>query len=187
MRDGDVRRALYARLEAEHRDEPDTLFVDELSLCGAVRVDVTVVNGSISGYELKSARDTLRRLPAQVETYSLVMDFATLVVATNHHEQARAMLPEWWGLIIASGSETVELAVERRPLPNPNVDQDALVRLLWRDEALAALDARGLSAGVRSKPKQVLWNRLVESVPLDELRRLVRESMKSREGWPAGR
>src|SRR5262249_9341390 len=66
MRDGEIRAALHARLIVEHQGEPDTRFLDELSLCGLVRVDVAVINGTLAGYELKSDLDTLRRLPAHV-------------------------------------------------------------------------------------------------------------------------
>jgi hypothetical protein len=67
MRDGDIRAALHAHLIVEHQEEPDTRFLDELSLCGLVRVDVAVINGTLAGYELKSDQDTLRRLPASTQ------------------------------------------------------------------------------------------------------------------------
>src|SRR5262249_38903872 len=88
MRDGEIQAALHARLVGEHQGEPDTRFLDELSLCGLVRVDVAVINGTLAGHELKSDRDTLRRLPAQVEVYSKVLDRATFVVGEGHHDHA---------------------------------------------------------------------------------------------------
>lgn len=183
MRDGDVRKALYSRLHCEHRDETDTLLVDELALCGMARVDVAVVNGALSAYELKSARDNLGRLPTQVEWYSKVVDFATLVVAEGHLHRAAELLPAWWGVIGATGEEDVALEVVRSGTVNPRIDPHSLVRLLWRDEALAALVERGLADGVRSKPKSVLWTRLADGLEIDELRRVVRCSLKAREGW----
>jgi len=134
MRDGDVRRALHRELEYEHRGDADTMFVDELSICGMARVDVAVVNGSMSAYELKSARDTLARLPVQVEWYSKVVDHATLVVADRHLNHAAPLLPPWWGVIIATGDEQVTLTSERPAKLNPDINPGALVRLLWRDE-----------------------------------------------------
>lgn len=185
MRDIDVRDALHRRLNHEHVGQlPDTLYVDELGLCGQVRVDVAVVNGALSGYELKSASDNLRRLPTQVEIYSQVLDHATLVVAESHAEQARAMLPPWWGVIEATwDGMQVELRDIAQPQMNPGIKAFSLAQLLWRNEVLEELSKRGLDAGYRSKPRLVLWDRLATEVPLDELRRLVRTRLKAREGW----
>lgn len=184
MRDRDVRVALSSRLIKEHGDDRSTLTINELALCGRVRVDVAVVNGYLSGFELKSERDDLRRLPVQAEVYSNVLDQATLVVAEKHWAHAALYLPDWWGVIIARGSDAgVHLEVEREARTNPTVDPQALVRLLWREEALAELDDRGRADGVRSKPKPVIWQHLVELIQLDELRAIVRSRLKRRKGW----
>lgn len=187
MRDRDVRRALHEELAREHADELEqTLFVDELGLCGEVRVDVAVVNGSLSGYELKSERDTLRRLPNQVAFYSRVLDFATLVVAESHLKGARELIAPWWGLTLARahGGEVI-LEHVKEPEFNVSVDPMSIAQLLWRDEALAELAARGLDRGVRTKPRWVVWSRLVEAVDRDELRAAVRDRLKDRSGWRA--
>ncbi len=65
-----LRRALPSDL-APYLDA-DTLVVDELDLCGLTRVDVAVVNGHLSGFEIKGSTDSLRRLPGQVTVYSQV-------------------------------------------------------------------------------------------------------------------
>jgi len=189
MRDGDVRDALHDFLVHHHSAELDqTRFVDELDLCGEVRVDVAVINGHLAAYELKSERDTLRRLPTQVETYSRVFDWATLVVAERHLDHARPLLPEWWGVMVATGAhDRVALVPDKEPAENPSVSPHHLVRLLWRDEVLSALEHRGLDRGVRSKPRVAMWTRLADSVPLAELRMIVRECLKRREGWRSAR
>lgn len=188
MRDGDVRIALHERLRQEHASElDDTLFLDELGLCGEVRVDVAVVNGHLAGYELKSARDTLRRLPAQVETYSRVLDFATLVVADNHVRHAADIVRPWWGLIVATPARVgVRLIQDREPKLNRDVDPMSLAQLLWRDEALEELTIRGFDRGVRSKPRWAVWTRLSESLERDELRDVVRHRLKARDAWRGG-
>src|SRR5690242_7332263 len=71
MRDIDIREALRAEIARRHNGESNTLVVEELGLCqGIARVDLAVVNGSVNGYEIKSAHDTLSRLPAQSDVYS---------------------------------------------------------------------------------------------------------------------
>lgn len=185
MRDIDVRRALHAKLAVDHAEElDDTLIVDELGLCGEVRVDVAVVNGALSGFELKSAKDNLRRLPRQVNVYSQVLDFAVLVVAENHLAAAREIVKPWWGLTVAQSRRTeVVLTEEREPRMNRSVDALSLAQLLWREEALEELTVRGADRGVRSKPRWAVWNRLTEVVDVDDLRIVVRNKLKARPSW----
>lgn len=185
MLDSDVRSALHTALEREHAEErASTLFVDELGLCNEVRVDVAVVNGALSGFELKSARDTLTRLPKQVEVYSKVLDFATLVVAENHAEKAAALLPTWWGLTVACVREQQVVLLQDRPAQmNPSIDPHYVVQLLWKQETVDALARMGLDRGVRSAPRQAAWDRLASSCDLTGLRLVVREALKSRRQW----
>jgi hypothetical protein len=186
MHDGDIRAALRSRLASDHSAEPDTRYLDELGLCGTVRVDVAVINGTFSGYELKSDRDTLRRLPGQVNMYSRVLDCATLVVGERHYADRGALdlLPEWWGVIVAApGHEGVSLQETRPAAWNANVDPAALSQLLWREEALQELAVRGLDTGLRSKPRRAIADKLATEVPIDELRALGRRRLKTREGW----
>lgn len=186
VRDAEIRSALHARLLREHGSGQGTRYVDELGLCGTVRVDVAVVNGTLSGYELKSDRDTLRRLPMQVEYYSKVLDHATLVVGEEHYERTNgvAHLPLWWGIIVASPSLGEALLEDVRAAEmNENLDPYAIAQLLWRDEALCELEARDAAGGLRSKPRSLLWDRLAEVLELDELRSVVRERLKARATW----
>lgn len=188
MRDVDVRSALRATVLARHVRDPDTLVIDELGLeSGVVRVDIAVVNGRIHGYEIKSDADTLERLPAQVEGYGRVLDRVTLVVGSRHAEAAQRLVPKWWGVYIAHEDDggQVRFRVARRERANPGLDLHAVAALLWRDEALALLETRGRARGLRSKPRRDLYRALVDSVHSSELRRCVREALRSRTSWRA--
>jgi hypothetical protein len=186
MRDRDVRDSLLRHLHERH-PKPDTLFVDELDLSGLVRVDVAAVNGSLWGYEIKSAKDTLRRLALQVEVYSRLLDHAALVVADRHHDHAFNLLRAWWQVYVATAAYDGQVELERHGGRNPDVDPFQLAQLLWREAALAELAERGLDRGVRSKPRRIIWQRLAENVELDELQRTVRTRLKLRTGWRGGR
>src|SRR5665213_2389844 len=106
MRDIDVRIEVRRMLSMKHAGDPDTRIVEEMGVwSGSVRIDLAVINGELNGYELKSDRDTLERLPLQVELYSKVFDHLTLVVGKRHAKKARAQLPPWWGIFVAE--ETV--------------------------------------------------------------------------------
>ncbi|NBC40450.1 sce7726 family protein [Corallococcus exiguus] len=186
MRDIDVRHAIWEQLRAEHADDDDTRLLDEFGLeHGDVRVDVVVINGEIHGYELKSERDTLTRLPRQVTAYSAALDRATLVVAEGHLAKASALVPEWWGLSIAHSVEGRAVRVEAHRLAarNPEQQMISVARLLWRPEALALLEQAGAARGVRSKPRAFLYERLTECLAPDQLRDQVRAALKARSGW----
>lgn len=188
MRDLEVRSALGYWLAAQHADDPATLLVNELGIGGATRVDVVVLNGSFCGYELKSERDDLRRLQGQVAAYSKVLDMASLVVAARHHSHVGGLLPDWWGVMVAhSEAEGVVLEMDRPGGRNPSLDTAALVSLLWRDELLLELERLGLDRGVRSRTRGVMAHRLLTATEPAEIRELVRERIKAREGWRVDR
>lgn len=185
MRDADVRTAVRQMLEAEHAGDADTKVVEEMGIwSGSVRIDMAVINGQLTGYELKSDRDTLERLPAQAELYSRVFDKVCLVVGAKHAGKARRIVPRWWGVIVANQtSGGVRLEQAREAKPNPKPDPLLVARLLWRDEALVALEAAGIADGVRSKPVGALHQRLADRLTWDELSSVVRASLKRRDGW----
>lgn len=184
MRDRDIRIALRKRLIGLH-PEPDTLIIDELGLChGTARVDVAVVNGQINGFEIKSERDTLDRLPGQQKVYSKTLDQVTMVASGLHIQKIMDTVPEWWGVLEARFEEGhVAFKTHREPAPNPDIDPKALAELLWREETLAALKQIGQDKGMLSKPRRVLWAKLAECLTLAELSALVREQLKSRPNW----
>jgi hypothetical protein len=183
MRDLDVRLALRRELTKQHLGDERTLIVEEMGIwSGSVRVDVAVVNGELHGFEIKSARDTLARLPAQQELYSQVFDRVTLVVADKHVEKAELVIPRWWATLLASsnGECAVKLREGRPGGVNPQPDVRQIVRLLWREELIAILDRHGCSKGYRSASSDKLGGKLIQVLPFDVLRLEVREALKRR-------
>ena len=186
MRDIDIRRVLRAEVARLHKAELDTVVFDELGLCqGVARVDLAAINGSVHGYEIKSERDTLARLQGQVDVYSRALDFVTVVLAPTHVKKATAAVPTWWGIWTAiTRNGVVQLERERPNLRNPMIEPFAMVQLLWRGEALQALEARGLAVGMRSKPRRQLWQRLSSELEPQEVGEIVRAQLKRRD-WRA--
>ena len=83
--DLDIRIALHAKRLRHLKARPDTLVIDELGLAHArSRIDVAVINGCIHGYEIKSAKDTLDRLDAQIDIYRQTLQKLTIVAAPKH-------------------------------------------------------------------------------------------------------
>jgi hypothetical protein len=185
MRDREIRAALRHQIEDVYRNDDGTLIIDELGLCeGDARIDVAVVNGELTGYEIKSEADTLQRLPHQVNVYSRLLDQVTVVSSKRHLDKAKSMVPEWWGLSEATEiTGEISFEVIREPQQNPSVDPFAVVQLLWKDEALMLLTQLGIHKGMRSKTRPLVWKRLCEATTLPELSALVRQQLKARRNW----
>ena len=146
-----------------------------------MRVDVAVVNGTLKGYEIKSLADTLRRLPAQVQIYSQVLDYATIVLAESHRDDACALLPSWWEIMIAvDDADGSRLETLREGAMNPCVDTRALAELLWHSEAIDLLRSKNEHRGLARKPRVHAWDRIAAVCSTEEVRATVRARLKER-------
>jgi hypothetical protein len=179
----DIRVQLH--IELANRFYGD-LIRSEMGLClGETRVDVAVVNGHLHGYEIKSERDTLSRLPTQVLLYDRVLDYSTIVCGQRHLKHVLNLVPARWGVIEAvNTSEGLALKTVRAAKINRSLDRLAIAQLLWRDEAAAILVARGETIR-RRDTRWDLWDRLA-LLPLKTLQLHVRRTLKERRDWPGG-
>lgn len=172
---------------AEFHADVTSLVVDELAVCqGEYRIDIAVINGSLHGYEIKSDRDTLSRLPTQSGAYSRVFDTMTLVVGRTHLKDAVAIVPEWWRVLVAERKEKdldLDLVVIREGGRNPTVDPIAVAQLLWREELVTLLTAYGAPKRLLRRPRWDLWPALAERMTIEELAASVRRALKARQGW----
>lgn len=188
MNDLDIRLALLTYLQRLHAGDPDTLVVEEVNVCrGTSRVDLAVVNQRLHGYEIKSQRDTLGRLAAQLQDYNLVFDQVTVVIGLRHLTGVLAALPTWCGIILANWEQgQVVLEPFREARQNLFRDPHSLAQLLWREEALEILERHGFARGVKSKPRPALWQRLAESLALEDLAGEVCTALRARgSSWRA--
>jgi hypothetical protein len=183
VNDSDIRAALRVHLEQAHAS--GTLIRDELGLClGDTRVDIAVIGETLSGFEIKSDRDRLDRLPGQIDRYGRVLDYATLVCAPRHQDKATAILPQWWGVWVAENrDEMVTLTAVREAKRNPSPDPYTVAQLLWRDEAMAVLRSRDLHRGLSSGTRFRLWERMAETMTLAEIQQAVHSAITARQEW----
>ncbi len=144
------------------------------------RADLVMLDRLMWGYEIKTERDTLRRLPNQIMAYERLFDRCTVVLAGRHVEPAMELLPLWWGVSRIGVNGSIAFERLRAPKSNPNVDAEVLVRLLWRGEVEAAV--RSVTGEPDPRASRVeLWRTLVEGTSLDELKRIVRHSLIKRD------
>jgi hypothetical protein len=74
---------------------------------GQCKVDVVVLNGTGTAYEIKSERDSLVRLRNQVEHYLKVFASVNVIVGENHLEEVLNRTPEEVGVTVLSGTYTI--------------------------------------------------------------------------------
>jgi hypothetical protein len=164
MNDRELRDA-FVRKKLMRGKPPRLRLFHEFSLeHGSTRIDILVVSSILHGYELKSDRDSLRRLPNQARIYSAILDKVTLVTSYLHALDALDIIPSWWGVTLAHEGrrEAIHFEPARSAKRNPAVNAKALAELLWRGEALDLLRALGFDSGFYSKRRDRIYERVVE-------------------------
>ncbi|MFI5259157.1 MAG: sce7726 family protein [Candidatus Limnocylindrales bacterium] len=153
-----------------------------MSVCqGAGRIDLAMIGNTLGGFEIKAERDDLSRLRSQVATFGLVFDRLTLVTVPRHLESAADAVPTWWGLRCVESDGSI--VIFRAPEQNLSVDPMAVAGLLWRDEALTLLRARG-RRGPRGTRRDFCRELVKVSSP-DEIRSIVAQTLRERSSWRA--
>lgn len=187
IRDIDIREALHkGELKGFHDDE-NSKVIEELGIMwGSNRADIAVVNGKLWCYEIKSEADSFYRLEQQLEAYNRVFDKISLVIHDKHLDKFKKLrLPKHIGTYIVSGKRgQLSIQERRKPAFNHKVDAYSLAHLLWREESVEILQAKGIR-GVSSLKRQLLCSKLAEELPLEDLKTEVRSSLKTRQGWRA--
>jgi hypothetical protein len=145
------------------------------------RADVAVIgSAAIDGFEIKTERDTLKRLPRQAEAYTRLFDRCHAVLALRHVDRAIEILPPWWGLLVIGTDDGPTFIRVRNAGANNGVDPETLVRLLWRAEVHAALC--GLGAPPDPKAGRFrMWEQLLSLLDLDGLKAVVRDALLHRD------
>lgn len=182
-----IRKRLEEYLVEVHKKDKKVRTFNELGINhGDVRADIAVVNGVFHGYEIKSDIDTLYRLPRQAKGYSEVFDYMTIVVGKEHIYDTLAIIPDWWGVMVArydADGCSVNFSEIRNAEQNPSLNSISIARILWREEALQILARSGADRGVRAANRELIYERLVNTLPLDSLRDTVRDVLFHRPNW----
>ncbi len=182
-------RNILDKDQEEYRSEnerPAEIFEELGVRHGTARIDIAVINGVMHGYEIKSDRDTLSRLPEQMNEFNDVFDKLTLVVGKRHLYNAINIVPDWWGVIVAKIDANHEIFFQTIREAETNQDQIgvSIARLLWKEEALQILEERSKAKGVRSKPREFIYQRLADVLDTDTLKEKVRNALLiSRGDW----
>lgn len=188
MLDRDIRAYLYTTYLKKYEEDKDSWVVPEMGLCDhTARIDIGVINGQLVGYEIKSDRDTLTRLPNQLKIYNQVFDSITIVCGPKHLGKLQSFLelqPHVGLLVTQHLHGKWDLVTVREPSQNPNRSSMMIASLLWHEEAKALLVDQGLGKGLSRLRRWELWERLAEHfTDPDEMSSHVRRILKARSTW----
>jgi hypothetical protein len=177
LNDRVIRAALVAKLNA---DDPGAALFHELPLSrGKRRADLAHVNGMLTGFEIKSSRDSLARMSGQAEVYAEVFERMTAVIAPCHLGSIRNHIPNNWGILVAEReSRRLIFREVRKSRRSACQKSQSLVRLLWKSECARILRV----AGIRIEQNTLvadMWA-LLESKSTRFLRQQVKIALKAR-------
>lgn len=189
--DAEIRNALLEMM-GDHKP-PERMLVQEWALPRGIADVATIALDCIAGYEIKSAADSVTRLPGQIKAYGEVFDTCTLVTADNHIKHAAKVLPPWWGIWAWREGRIV---VER--IGGQNVTNNS-VRLLWSNELSRLLTELGLRerareeqfridsqwcVSVRPRRRAPTKDAMMAAVPMStDVRAWVARCLIARPGW----
>lgn len=184
MRDFDIRMQMKESILKQYYSDSHSKVIEEFTLpIAKARIDMAVINGHLHGFEIKSASDTLQRLPGQLIAYAKVFDYLTIVTEEKHKDKVLNILPDWVGVSICCERNGV-LAIKKvkKGLLNNNKEAFYLAKLLWREELMQVLNENKIS--FRTKDRNWI---LAEQVALNfnpkQLSVIVREKLKCRSNW----
>jgi hypothetical protein len=155
--------------------------VEEFKLCAAnARIDIAVINGHLHGYEIKSAADTLQRLPGQLEAYEKIFDFVTVVTENKYHQRLLNLLPSWVGLSVCIENRGISEVVSVKGSSQNNKKQGFyLAKLLWREDLVLQLNRLQIPFK-KTWRNWLLAESLAENTDLAILSTIVRDTLKKR-------
>ena len=154
-----------------------------------IRADIAVLNGKMIGYEIKTERDTLKRLPAQVMAYNEVFDKAFIITSRKHLKQVRELIPKWWGIYEIIENANGSYSFKRRRSGNCNEGQNAftIAQLLWKAEALEIANDL-LQTNVKGTiAKKQIYQAICEGCCRKKLSKIVIQYLKQRDSWRSNR
>lgn len=184
MYDFAIRSLLQKTELLQYIDDPNSKVVDELKLpITKSIIDIAVINGHLHGYEIKSASDTLQRLPNQLVAYEKIFDFITVVTEKKHYNKIYNVIPDWVGIGLCyatDGQRAFELL--RPPVFNNNKEGFFIAKLLWHEELISILSEFKVPFK-KNMRNWILCETLAKHLDTDSLCNVVRQQLKKRKNW----
>ena len=135
------------------------------------------------GFEIKSASDTLKRLPDQIEAYTKIFDYLSVITEDKYLQKIQEVVPKWVGLFVCIEVKG-KIRVKRIRKAKVNKEKQGffLAKLLWREELIDILTE--LQIPFRKKDRNwILCEILATNLCAEKLSKIVRDRLKGRSDW----
>ncbi len=184
MKDFQIRKILRKTELSQFLNDGVSKVVEEMKIPVAqARIDMAVINGAFHGYEIKSASDTLQRLPNQLIAYSYIFDYLTIITEKKYHQKIIDAVPSWVGVAVCSNKvKEKKFVMIQEAKPNINKNKFYIAKLLWHDELVEVLTEQEIAFKKKSR-NWILCEILSDNLQLDKLSEIVREKLKKRNNW----
>lgn len=182
MNDPEIREVLLKKFVDKYKNADSCLILEEVGIMhGSSIVDLTVISKFYNqAFEIKSAQDSLTRLPKQLKDYIQVFDYITIISQPSHLEEIKGIAPHFVGIMLAYDNGDLEYV--RQPTANSFVRKEKLIQLLWRDEVYKILRENGhkkISHLSNAKVKKLACS----TYDIKAIREMVFNVLKSRSDW----
>jgi hypothetical protein len=158
----------------------DAVVINEMVVANwARRADIAVANGRLYGFEIKSAFDSLKRLPGQIESFRRHFDKVTVVAASKFISDISESYPPDVGIIeVYLKADKVEFRQVRAGRIDEVRNSQYLASLITRVEIERLLKSECISFKVGATRKELL--EYVDLVSIKKMRSFVLCCIKER-------
>lgn len=158
----------------------DAVVINEMVVANwARRADIAVANGRLYGFEIKSAFDSLKRLPGQIESFRRHFDKVTVVAASKFISDISESYPPDVGIIeVYLKADKVEFRQVRAGRIDEVRNSQYLASLITRVEIERLLKSECISFKVGATRKELL--EYVDLVSIKKMRSFALSCIKER-------
>ncbi len=182
MNDPEIREVIKKQFLQKYKNPDFSIVLEEVGILnGSSIIDIAVFSKAYNlGFEIKSAKDSLVRLPKQLVDYLQVFDYLTVITQPSHLDDVLSLVPSFVGIILVYDNGTFDYV--RNPTFNSSLKKEKLIKLLWRDEVYSFLRAnnfKNISKLSNAKVKKMAC----DNFSLQAIRELVFNTLKNRTNW----
>lgn len=177
-RDRDIRVALESWLLSKQHDSPVRIIHEFPIPRPSSRIDIALINGRISGYEIKSDVDSLTRLSSQVSSYRKIFEHLCVVTTPKKSRSVLEKTPSWCGVL--SYDHNGKFKTLRKTKRNPNVDTECLLHSLYKKELLMISMNFGLESIKNKNSKSEIISNIILKISKRSIIDNCRDQLKKR-------
>lgn len=146
---------------------------------GANKADLVILNGTSTAYEIKSERDKLDRLAAQVVSYGEVFASVAVLCAEKHLQAVLAAVPDFVGVSVLT--DRFQISNFRKSIEEPGRTKSAsILEAITRKEALMILEELGVDVpDVPNTKMYGVLKSIFERIPSEQIHNQMVQVLKN--------